>query len=151
MEPNLEFPTESRPGDRHTTDFEDHKLDVYKLIAISKELETEELDLASLAKFRENNYWHDSNGNWISPGQIINAYASAGDWDKIVSDHPEWEREIRKIQEADYHSYPLLLIGEVVVDGIHRLTKAYIENATLIKVKRFSQLPNEAIIIEPGE
>jgi glutaredoxin len=144
-----ELPKESTEGNEHTADFGEHKIDVYKLIEASKSLETEEVDIESLKNFRDNSYWYDTNGNWIQPGQIIDAmkqYDYATGWDRIIEEHPEWKEEVEKIKKADYEKYPIILIGDIIIDGIHRLTKACIEGRAQIKVKRFDKLPEETIL-----
>lgn len=144
-----ELPKESKPGDSHTADFEGYTIDVFKLIELSKEIAAEEIDIQSLEKFRQNCYWHDRNGNWISPGEIIDEAEKHEDglvWDNMAANRPEWEDEIRKIQAADYKSYPIILIGNYVIDGIHRLTKAWIDGVNTLQVKRFPALPEETII-----
>ncbi len=50
----------------------------------------------------------------------------------------EYQNEIRRIKEADL-SYPIILDGNIVVDGVHRLTKAHLEKRKKIKAYVFSK------------
>jgi hypothetical protein len=49
----------------------------------------------------------------------------------------KYERDVERILNADL-SYPIITNGKYVIDGIHRLTKAYLDDAERIKVYRFS-------------
>lgn len=68
--------------------------------------------------------------------------------DKINAKHPEWSKHIDEIKKADYKNHPIILIGDTVVDGMHRLTKAWIDGVDKVKVRRFKSLPETAIMYE---
>lgn len=143
-----ELPKESRGGDKHAADFGDHKLDVYKLIHLAEQLKEETIDLDDLGGNLYGMYQKDANDQWLGPRQFIEAYKATPDFDAIIEKHPEWSYEIGKLRNTDYEGYPILLIGDTVIDGMHRLTKAYIEGAKTIRVKKFEDLPKETIIAE---
>ena len=140
-----ELPKYSTPGDEHFAGFGDQTIDVYKLI------ETKRVDLSLLrdAVADGNNYWHDMNGEWLGPHQIIEAagsYQGKPDWDEMIAKYPAWKDEIKKIQKADYNTYPIIVIDNVVVDGVHRLTKAFCDGVQEIDVKHFEELPVETVV-----
>ena len=145
------IPKESRQGDAHTADFGEHKIDVYKLIHLSGALEKETVPISELEKFKYNNYWKDANNNWLGPQQIldeVNKYQGNPDWNEIITNHPEWEDEIKKILKADYKKHPIIIVEGIVIDGMHRLTKAWIDKVDIVEVKRFQKLPEETIMTE---
>jgi len=154
--PERIIPWESRPGDAHTATYEEHTIDVYKLIHLAETLEEETISLSDLEHEIEEsrNCWKDSDGNWLGPHMILrelDTSSGSPDWDKLIKERPEWAKEVRKIMHARYDKYPLLLIKDKLVDGMHRLTKAFIDGATEIKVKRFGELPEGSLFSEPGE
>lgn len=143
------LPEASKPFDYHTADYGDKMVDVYKLIKMAESLPIEEVKMETLNYFKTNNYWKDKNGNQISPAQIINEAAKSSgvpDWEQIVNEHPEWEKEITKVQNADYNNFPIILVDNEIMDGAHRLTKAFIDKLASIKAKRFPKLPLETLI-----
>ncbi len=145
-----ELPRESRPGHSHTSDFGEHKLDVYKLIHLAEKLDSEVVDISSLEHHKNDDCWHDENGNWIGPYTLIAlAKQCDGDFHKMVEGQNKFMiKEIEKVEKADYEKYSLILIGNQLVDGMHRLTKAWIDGVGEIKIKRFEKLPEETIIVE---
>jgi len=139
---------QSVEGDKHTADFEGHTIDVFKLINLAESLEVEDVELDGLQDCIDNNKnWHDKNGNWLGAREIVDeAKKYNGNLDKVIANYPEWQDEIEKIKQADYQTHPLLFIGDNIIDGMHRLTKAWIDGAGVIRVKRFKELPEKAII-----
>jgi len=53
---------------------------------------------------------------------------------------------IAKVLNADYTTYPVITIKGVVVDGMHRLTKAFMDGVGNIDVKDFEELPDEICV-----
>ncbi len=147
-----ELPTESSTGDHHIADFGDQKVDVYKLIHLAKLVPEESVPTAGLEGAMHDNMWEDGHGSPLTPQQLLAELTYLGDspqWDALAQNHPEWQDEIEKIKNADYAAHPLIVIGEnTVLDGAHRLTKALAEKAQTIRIKRFSEVPEEAIITE---
>lgn len=141
-----ELPKESREDDSHFADFGEHKIDIYKLIDLSQEIKVKEIDINKLEGTMDGSYWYDKNGNWISPRSIILAYKNLSSFDEIIKRYPEWEDEVSKIKKANYKEYPIILIGDVVIDGVHRLTKAFIDGVEEINVKQFERLPEVVIV-----
>jgi len=147
--PEQSFPKESVEGNINTAMYGDTVYDVYKLIHHAESLKEEIVPLDSLEGNKNGNYWHDKEGEWLGPHHLLSAiekYHGQPNWDEIEREHPGWAETIIKIKNADYQSYPILVVGESdVIDGMNRLTKAWIDGVKDIKVKRFNELPNEAI------
>lgn len=143
------LPTESRPGDSHMADFGEQKVDIYRLIHLAESLNAETVSMADLEKFKDGNYWKDGNDEWLGPHHILNEaakYANTPDWNAITTAHPAWANEIRKILRADYRKHPIIIVEGIVLDGMHRLTKAWLDRADSITVKKFSKLPEGVTI-----
>ena len=52
-----------------------------------------------------------------------------------------------RLERVDWENRPILIVGkDHVIDGMHRLTKAMLEGSETIKVKRFKEIPEEAIL-----
>ena len=62
-----------------------------------------------------------------------------------MSRYPSLNHHIRQIEKADY-SYPIILYKGSIIDGMHRLAKAVIENQTMIKIKNLEEIPKEALM-----
>ncbi len=140
------LPTQSVEGDSHFSSFQDYQIDVYKLINLAESVEIETVPVEALHDNIYGNYWKDAEDNWISPHQIL-AELSLGNpnWDEVKKNHPAWKDEIEKIRNADYHTYPLLVIDTTIVDGMHRFTRALAEGAVDVNIKKFPNLPEESI------
>jgi len=68
-----------------------------------------------------------------------------GDWEAMRDEKPEYAKHLLQTFHADYKEWPLLVVGESeVIDGMHRLTKAWIEHAETVDIKRFTELPADA-------
>ncbi len=141
-----ELPRESRPGQSHTSHFNEHVLDVFKLIHLAETLEVTQMDMPSLEDYKEYKCWGEEDNPSIGPYEIVQAYRQTPDFTEIIKNHPEWEREIEKIKRADYQTYPIILVGGKIVDGIHRLAKAWIDGANTINAKVFKELPRGVVM-----
>jgi hypothetical protein len=145
-----ELPKESTLDDNHIADSGDRKIDIYKLIHLSESIPEETVNIRGLENAMDENCWQDKNGNQLFPRRILEEVAMVGgdlNWRAIIQRHPEWEDEIQKIESADYTDHPLIVIGEnTVIDGAHRLAKALAEKAQNIRIKRFSETPQGAVI-----
>jgi hypothetical protein len=61
----------------------------------------------------------------------------------------DWAQHIRRVQNADYTTYPLLVIGDnQIVDGMHRLTKAWIDQVPEVTIRKIANMPAEAEITD---
>ena len=140
MNEKAPLPKESTPHESHTTEFEGMTIDVYKLISFAEQEEPVTLPIAQFENTKQNNYWHDSHGEWLGPQDVISLVASVEDPHTLMQDESidiELRRHIKKVLAADYRSYPIITIKGEVKDGMHRLTKAFIDGADSIDVKSF--------------
>jgi len=142
------FPKESNPnGSSHTTVIDDVPYDVYRLIRLAENLPTETISLDFLKEhLEETNSWKDLQGNPCGPATILTITSNPLDWKEMRQANPELAKHISQIEEADT-LYPILLLGERrILDGMHRLTKVFLQGETQIAIKRFHVLPKEAIL-----
>lgn len=92
--------------------------DVLKLIELSKDFEVVQVPLSEIREFRET-YWFGLGAAPVT---------------KDIAEHA------KLIYEADT-SYPIILCSEGrVMDGMHRVCKAYLEAHATISAKRFTEL-----------
>jgi len=140
-----ELPKESRLGDAQTADFGDHVLDVYKLIDLAKDLDVLEIDIPPVENFKDDACWNDENGKKLKPYEIVQEYINKPDIYSIIEKHPEWRKHIEKIMEANYEDIPIILIDDQVMDGMHRLTRAWIDGVEKVKAKKFEHLSEEKL------
>lgn len=106
------------------------------------QLKTEEIPLMEVreAVSEGHYYWEDRSGNKLGPHQILK------DWD-AAQRNDDWADHVATIKRADV-SDPIWIADDGhVFNGMHRLTRAFLDHPATIKVKRFSSLPKEAIIL----
>ncbi len=144
---STEFPKESVPGDVHTLSrdggFNDY--DVYKLIEITKNLPTVELDVNLLDNMAlDDMCWIDSYENRMAPRELLLAARKFPKIEDLLNEHHEWAYHIRKLEKADC-SYPVLVLEGEVIDGMHRLVKALLNGYKTIPAKVLESLPDEAL------
>lgn len=132
--------------DTHTADYGGKEYDVYKLITLAAELPVEEVRTNTFNTLLADGhqFWTDAKGQWLGPNDLLTAIRQHGDdWDMLVREHPRWEEHLRKVQHADCR-YPLLVVEDFVIDGMHRLTRAHLDGSLTVRIKRFAALPTEA-------
>lgn len=116
---------------------------VYDIFALEKfaegfPIETVQLDLLKDAVASGNTYWHDANGEMFGPAELLK------DW-PASEKNPLWTSHIENIKNADLN-HPIWLTSDgVVFDGMHRLTRAFVDGAKEINIRRFNQLPDWAL------
>jgi hypothetical protein len=129
-------------GISHTSKFnEEGHYDVYKLREYADNFPTVDVSLDTLKHLmsEENDCWTDKEGNRVSPVQII------ADWWE-AQNNPLWKQHVDKISGADL-DYPIWLNEEGhLIDGMHRVTKAFLKKEQTIKAKILGDLPKEALI-----
>lgn len=82
-------------------------------------------------------YWIDRNGEPLAPYQIIQ------DWETAQTNEA-WADHVASIKRANLDD-PIWSTPEGrIFDGVHRLTRAVIDNAPMVKVKVFESLPESA-------
>lgn len=141
-------PEERQVTSRHTASHEGILYNVYDLIEKSESLPAEDVPIELFESLKENKYWIDEKEKWLGPSDILTlAEEHQKNWNAMVQTKPDWKKHIESVRDAEYEKYPLLLIGERdVIDGMHRLTRAWIDDVKELRIKRFEQLPSEAAI-----
>lgn len=130
-------------GTTKTTQFGGKVYEIEKLRHFAEMLPVRELQLDAVrAAVGEGQiYWNDRNGEPLAPFQIIQDW-SAAQYNDAWKDHVDL---IKRVNLDD----PIWITKDGhVFDGIHRLTRAVIENRPTIKVKVFEELPEAALLSE---
>lgn len=155
MKETFELPPESVEGFTHTADINGKVYDVYKLIELAKAIKPKIVPTALFDNNKGSKFWITQEGQHIGPSDIINALGESVediDWDDLRKKHPEWEEHIESIRNADYERHPIMYTQkDLIVDGMHRLTKAWIDKVEEIKAKWLEELPDSALYKEPSE
>ncbi len=145
--PPQESPEARQVSLRHTARVRGKLYDAHKLIDAAENLPVEVVPISTFDELKgEAACWTDKEGNRLGPKQLLElAEEYSGDFNAMLLAKPEWEQHIVSLRDADYKTYPLLVEGDHnVIDGMHRLTRAWIDKAKEIKIKRFDKLPAEA-------
>ena len=84
-------------------------------------------------------YWQDRDGEFFGPFELLQ------DW--VAAKHnPLWHSHVEIIERADLTD-PLFITKEgIVFDGMHRLTRAFLEKKQRINAAIFDALPDKAIV-----
>lgn len=132
----------------HTATFGGVVYDMDILIELAEALPEEVVSIDIFAKFRWLPCWTEPTGRRISPNDILKVAAKyGGNWQAMLFANLDWAQHTTGVRDASYERYPILVTGECeVVDGMHRLTRAWWDEATTIKIKRFPALPAEAVL-----
>ena len=87
-------------------------------------------------------YWNDERGEKLGPAQMFK------DWE-AAKKNPAWEKHVYGIEHADLNN-PVWLIKNgdriEVVNGMHRLARAFHENKTEIAARVLPALPDFAVV-----
>jgi|SRR3989339_1240029 len=92
------------------------------------------LDDVREAVGEEHVYWEDRNGDQLAPFQIIQ------DWD-AAQQNDAWRDHVDSIKRANLQNPIWLTKDGHVFDGVHRLTRAVIDNNASVKVRIFDEIP----------
>lgn len=136
---------------RHTAEYDGKVINIDKLIALAESMPNKDVPIERFQTCLEQNYWFDIQGQWIGPSDIVNACrgdAAVINWGRAIEQNPTLAHEIEKVRSAEL-TYPILVINDTVIDGMHRLTKAVLENRSTICIRSFSAIPSEVIISTP--
>ncbi|PIR41621.1 MAG: hypothetical protein COV31_00060 [Candidatus Yanofskybacteria bacterium CG10_big_fil_rev_8_21_14_0_10_46_23] len=114
--------------------------EIDKLRSLAEKLPIRELPLDDVrdAVGEGHVYWIDRNGEPLAPFQIIH------DW-SVAQHNEDWKDHIDSITRANLDNPIWITKDGFVFDGIHRLTRAVIENKLTIKVKVFEEFPEAAL------
>ncbi len=140
------IPLESIPGNTHTASHDNGEIDIYKLIHLMEQYPVTEVSIATLAPQLLDKCWRDIQGKDISPQEVIEKYTQAsGDSEKLLMMAPEFRTHIEQIHHADL-SHPIIINRDNVLDGMHRLAKAVMQNKTTIQAKMIDTIPEEVLV-----
>jgi hypothetical protein len=121
--------------------------DVRKLEALAEQLPIQEVPTEQLRDIASpgHHYWMDKNGHPLGPYDIIQDWAAA-------QNNPAWEEHVATIKRADLDR-PLWVTKDEesdhdVFNGLHRLTRAFIDKVPAVKVRVFENLPESAKVRE---
>lgn len=125
-------PTENRP--RESGYFEGKRYDISKLYQFAENIP---IEIVSLEEF--NTIISPENESWTgTDGKIIGPYNIAKDWESAQK-NPLWSNHVESIRRADLDIPILVSYNGHVIDGQHRIIKAFIEGRTEIKIKKLPQ------------
>ncbi len=127
--------------DFETTTVGERLYNVQLLERFAEHLPTQEIPLSALAEAvaKGNYYWTDRNGDLLGPYDLLQ------DWD-AAEKNSAYVDHVATIKQADL-SNPIWRTAEgQVFNGMHRLTRAFLDKAATIKTKIFPSLPDEAIV-----
>ena len=86
-------------------------------------------------------YWIDRNREKLGPFQILR------DWE-AAQKNPAWADHVEIIKNANQNRPIWAMRDGQVFNGMHRLTKIFIDGIPTVKVKVFDALPDSALISE---
>ncbi len=131
------------PKGTHTAEIGDYVYDIYKLRPYAESLPVQSIPLAVFESrvAPGEYYWHDTEGNWLGPHQLLE------DWE-AAQKNPLWAKHVEKIKRVNADTPIWVINNSEVIDGMHRLTKAFLEKRTEINCRFWTSLPEEAIVKE---
>lgn len=83
------------------------------------------LKIKDLEHMLHQNTWRNPSGLQITPI-------------KVLENPQKYKDHMRRIKKADL-KYPIIIYDKFVIDGVHRLTKAYLEKKKIIKATVFTK------------
>ena len=114
---------------------------VEMLFEYSDSIHTKEMPFQDLreAVAEGHYYWDDKKGEKLGPADLLK------DWE-AAQQNDDWSDHVDNIKNADLQ-WPIWMTREgQVFNGMHRLTKYFVDDITPVKVKIFDSLPDEAIV-----
>lgn len=119
---------------------------VYNVEALepfAERLEAKEVPLEDLryAVSEGHYYWEDRKGEKLGPHQILQ------DWE-AAQQNEDWADHVATIKRADL-THPIWMAADgTIINGTHRLTRAFLDHAETINVRIFGELSPE---VEGGD
>lgn len=127
------------PHPTETTQVGGKILDVEILKPYAEKFPTKLIETASLreAVSEGHYYWEDRNGEKLGPFQILQDPEAA-------RNNPAWADHMQTIGRANLETPIWVTEDGHVFDGMHRLTRAFLDGVKQVKAKVFSEFPEEA-------
>jgi hypothetical protein len=140
------IPAMSTRGDAHTvTVGHGTPYDVYMLIHFASRFQPVEMSTYRLKKkMLKGNCWTDTRGKAFSPDDLIREFQRERSWEAVERKHPTWRKHIHRTKDADYNC-PLLMYLDEVIDGMHRIVRAFVEAVNNLRVIILEELPSMAV------
>jgi hypothetical protein len=127
---------------QHTADFQGKMYNVYAIIDFLKDAPIELVPTKTFAPMvaAGMKHWDDAEGESLEPHEMLR------DW-PAAKNNSLWTEHVAKIEAADL-AHPIIVHRptNTVFDGMHRLAKAFRDQAPEISVKYFDTLPDSAIV-----
>jgi|SRR5579872_77505 len=132
--------------ERHTADVGGVLYDIIKLRSYAETLPTETVSLELLRGHVEpgHKYWIDEKGGFLGPAEILK------NWNDAQA-NPLWKTHVAAIRNSNLDQPIWMTRSGIVFDGMHRLTKAFVEGVKDIKVKVFDVIPEFAVADNPAD
>ena len=146
--PQRIIPAHSIPGDTHSAEHKGMRIDVYRLIHLTQDVPMQEVAIPKLLHQMADFCWTDEQGR-ISPEFVVQICQEAG-YEKSITQYPGLSEHINKIRNSDY-SFPIIIYKGSIIDGMHRLAKAVIENQTSVRARLLNQIPQEVLMEQDKE
>jgi hypothetical protein len=130
--------------DIETTDWNGKTYDVRKLLEWAEQFPVEQIPLDTFREqiSEDHFYWIDTRGEKLGPAQMFK------DWE-AAKHNPAWEKHVYGIEHANLDN-PIWLIRNgdriEVVNGVHRLARAFHENKPGIAARILPGLPEFAVL-----
>lgn len=117
-----------------------YDVDKIKLYAVDLPVEPVAIDQLKDQLGPGHTYWLDRDGNKLGPHDLL------VDW-HAAQQRPVWRDHVESVKRADLTN-PIFIMKKtgIVFDGMHRLTKAYLQNEETILAKLFEALPGDAVV-----
>ena len=125
-----------------TTEVEGKIYNAHLLDVSARDLPVQEIATEQLAQAIDptHSYWLDAEGNHFGPHHLLI------DWNKAQK-RERWKSHVENVKQADLAN-PIWIYRPTgqVINGVHRLTRAFLEHQPTIPVKYFDDLPIEALV-----
>ena len=124
------------------------KYNVGFLIKASEKLPLMNIPLAELNHVLNDECWDDISGKKLKPREVIDLIGNLPEtdeqWQQLELAYPNLSEHLRRIKQANDSSSILVASIDselIVIDGLHRLARAFLENKGDVRVKKFDKLP----------
>jgi len=141
---NFNNPNERNELSEHpfeTTSVFGETYNVDKLFDYADRVPVQEVSLSTLgeAVAEGHYYWTDKHNKKLGPFDLLQ------DWE-VSLQNPNWVDHVDNIKNADLQ-WPIWITADGhVFNGMHRLTRCFVEGISPVKIRVFDSLPPEAIV-----